>query len=368
MKKSLDENPGTENNSGKNDESLLSSILSLVILVVLVFGFKYSILDANNIPSGSMIPTLKIGDYLFVNKMRYSIRFPFTDWVLWNIDDPDRGDIITFLPPGETDKHYVKRVMAMPGDRIRIREVPTCRLPKLIGKQFDPKFPRDFVCDRRLNQDGYPQPQIAFVEYKPGNTGPWLNYAPEELSAAESMEILNDADNARVLHPKLVLPATNGTRLPVLFREHINGKTHLLVETPESVFAHELCPTIDTGGCLLGPTQYLAMGDNRDDSKDSRFLGLIERERILGKALIIYFSINWKDDLCRDFFHLHQGELQKDVGYKLPEFPPDQQYRYCSRLDTMADYESILTYIQRTFFYRIPRMSVRWSRIANLLR
>ncbi|MFQ3912872.1 signal peptidase I, partial [Leptospira interrogans] len=82
--------------SSAGQESPISSTFSFILIVILVFAFKSSVLDANNIPSGSMIPTLKIGDFLFVNKMRYSIRMPFTESELIRIDDPQRGDIVTF--------------------------------------------------------------------------------------------------------------------------------------------------------------------------------------------------------------------------------------------------------------------------------
>lgn len=118
-------------NSSTGEESPISSAFSFILIVILVFAFKSSVLDANNIPSGSMIPTLKIGDFLFVNKMRYSVRMPFTEAELIRIDDPQRGDIVTFAPPlralslgdsrdGFFAKRYVKRVVGLPGDTIRI--------------------------------------------------------------------------------------------------------------------------------------------------------------------------------------------------------------------------------------------------------
>ena len=122
----------SSNNQSPPSDSLFSFVISLSVLIFLVLVFKSSILDANNIPSGSMIPTLKIGDYLFINKMRYSVRLPFAGKEIVHIDNPERGDVITFIPPlaAEKDKHYVKRVMGMPGDRIRIREMSACELQK----------------------------------------------------------------------------------------------------------------------------------------------------------------------------------------------------------------------------------------------
>ncbi|MCB1140131.1 MAG: signal peptidase I, partial [Leptospiraceae bacterium] len=85
-------------------ENPVSVIVSFGLLLLLVFAFKQSVLDANNIPSGSMIPTLKVGDYLFVNKMRYSLRLPFLGTEILRIDDPKRGEIITFIPREATEK------------------------------------------------------------------------------------------------------------------------------------------------------------------------------------------------------------------------------------------------------------------------
>ena len=91
----------------------IHTVLSFGLIIFWVFAFKSSVLDANNIPSGSMQPTLKIGDFLFVNKMRYSFRLPFTDIVLFRIDRPQRGDIVTFDSdsPSLQGKTLVKRVI-----------------------------------------------------------------------------------------------------------------------------------------------------------------------------------------------------------------------------------------------------------------
>ena len=99
--------------------------ISLGGIIFWVFLFKSVVLDANNIPSGSMIPTLKIGDFLFVNKMRYTIHFPFTDINLFRIGTPKRGDVVTFNPPEDTagylqGKRLVKRVIGIPGDIIKV--------------------------------------------------------------------------------------------------------------------------------------------------------------------------------------------------------------------------------------------------------
>jgi signal peptidase I len=379
--------------SGGRDDSLASvlSIGSLAILILVVFAFKDFILDANNIPSGSMIPTLKIGDYLFVNKMRYSLRIPFAGTEIWHIDDPQRGDIVTFIPPYENDKHYVKRVMGVPGDRIRIRPVRVCDLTGDLGRNSVPDawareslagaepgagMPEEY-CDRRPVQ--WEEPVIAVVEYRPQDRGPWLNYGPRPVPAAQARQVLTDSDNVGVLQPDQWPEDDYERTLPIVLKETVGGHDHLIVEKylPGEGSRSELCPEIETDGCVIPTHRYLVMGDNRDDSKDSRMIGYIERENILGKALVIYFSINWYDEICQEYwdrFRNGSGDADATIGFRLEDFPPEEQYTSCSAGDTQTyrrSDESLGAYIGRylwhTAGYRIPRMSVRWVRPGTLL-
>lgn len=346
-------------------ESFFSVFGSLGFLVLLVFAFKSSVLDANNIPSGSMIPTLKIGDYLFVNKMRYSLRLPFTNLELFRYDEPKRGDIVTFIPPDIPGKHYVKRVMAMPGDRIRLRNVPACQLAQAAGKPAAKAADHpDFACGT------VHEPQVAFVEYKPKDQGPWLNYGPTMLGGSIARQTLMDADNARVLPPDLHPPQSTDTRIPVILEEVVGGRKHMVVETsvPDYMDYRFACDDIKTKGCLVPPDRYMVMGDNRDDSKDSRIIGFIHRHMIQGKALIIYFSINWQDGICQYYMERMDPEaVRRGQGFQLEDFPPKDQARLCSVSDQFQEQEGISQYFVRTFRYRVRRMSVRWSRILKLL-
>lgn len=339
-------------------------LLSFVFLLILVFAFKQSVLDANNIPSGSMIPTLKVGDYLFVNKMRYSLRLPFLGTELLRIDDPERGDIITFVPRKETEKNYVKRVIGLPGDRIRIRYLSVC----------DPELPLDrtdepeYNCSTEIQDGSYQGPDIAYLEYKPGDEGDWQHFQYRELSPPESRSILVDSDSPSVLHPEIV-PGIQ-TDVPVVLEETIEGRSHLLVERVRITHGDaNICPSLRTTGCVLEEEQYFVMGDNRDDSKDSRYsdVGLIDRDTIQGKALIIYFSIDWRDQICQDFsLRASSGDMGID-GYRLEDFPPEEQVEHCSAMDQRILSENIWQYLVRTVLYRVPRMDVRWGRIGNLL-
>lgn len=386
------------------EESVFSvlSIGSLAILLVVILGFKDFVLDANNIPSGSMIPTLKIGDYLFVNKMRYSLRVPFAGTELWHIDDPVRGDIITFIPPYEREKHYVKRVIGVPGDRIRIRPVRLCDLAADLARSSQPTpqalatLEREQAAGTESSAEAYrelcqnrtsrwQEPLVAVVEHRPGDRGPWQNYGPRPLTREETRAILTDSDNVGVLQPEQWPENSYDRTLPVLLKETVGDREHLFVEKhlPAEASRAELCPDVETAGCLIPEDGYFVMGDNRDDSKDSRMIGYIRRPDILGKALMIYFSINWYDEVCKEYWNRFEGglsslgdtdDLESDDGFRLADFPPEDQATSCKLADTQTYQRSnesrlgfFARYLWHTISARVPRMDVRWDRPATYL-
>ena len=199
----------------------------LVAAVVALF-IRQFVVEAFKIPSGSMIPTLDIGDHLLVNKFIYGPRIPFTDTRIFTWKEPQRGDIIVFKYPENETKNFIKRVVGVPGDKIEIRN----------GRMF-------------INDQ--PVPIIAQGSFEAPEQGTGSHYYEkprvfeEQLGVIKhQMQYLRDQSNYN-FGPKLV-PA-------------------------ESVFV---------------------MGDNRDNSQDSRFWGYVKYEKILGRALIIYWS--WDGD------------------------------------------------------------------------
>jgi signal peptidase I len=203
----------------------------LIALLVLL-AFRSAVVDWNVVPSGSMKPTILEGDYIFVNKLAYDLKLPFSSVTLVNWSGPQRGDIIVFLPPNETDR-FVKRVVGVPGDKLELRE----------------------------NQ--------LFVNGKPAL------YEP--------------------LDPKVYQEIPPAKRAGDEFaREVVGGRGHPIMWSPNKMSADSFEPfTIPAG-------QYFVMGDNRDDSKDSRSFGLVPRKRILGRVTSVALSLDpWRNNWPR---------------------------------------------------------------------
>lgn len=353
----------TSKDSVKSSESksFFSSTGSLLLIIILVFAFKSSILDANNIPSGSMIPTLKIGDFLFVNKMRYSLRAPFTEKELIRYDDPQRGDIVTFAPPpraamedsflepvrqekymGLTNmfsKRFVKRVVGLPGDTIRIEQ------------------------RRMKNSKNDIVEHYAYLEYKPKGQDAFKDYNAHAV--AEGAE-LSDLDNDKVISEIYANKS--------LFKETKRDFEHFVLEGSNAglfsignyPFLERLCGNLDRPCEFEIPDgSYMVMGDNRDDSSDSRVWGLVKREDILGKALIIYFSVNWKDNTCR-----YKMEKDSEGNIQYSTYEDEEILKHChpSELNRSFQSESLIGWLDRTIRYRIWRMEVRWKRIGRILK
>ncbi len=176
-------------------------IESIIVAALIALVVRSFVIQAYKIPSGSMEPTLLVGDHLLVNRMSYVVKMPFTDSVLLTTGKPQRGDIIVFRYPEDPSKDYIKRVIATGGEKVEIRN-------KVI-----------YINGKRL-QD------------------PWGHFRPDP--GARSFTPFVDKDNV----PPVVVPKDN----------------------------------------------YFVMGDNRDNSLDSRYWGYVDKKHLVGKALIIYFS------------------------------------------------------------------------------
>jgi signal peptidase I len=195
---------------------LIAALVALFIRQFVVEAFK--------IPSGSMIPTLTIGDHLLVNKFVYGPRIPFTDTRVFTWKEPKRGEIIVFKYPESEDKNFIKRVVGVPGDKIQI----------VNGKLL-------------------------------------INDRPVPLTPVTS-PAGEDAEKASRSYGK-----------PMVFEEQLGTVNHQIQYLMDQSQKND-------GPWLVPEDSVFVMGDNRDNSQDSRFWGFVQRKKILGRALIIYWS------------------------------------------------------------------------------
>lgn len=133
------------------------TLRALLIAVALALGIRAFVVEPFKIPSGSMVPTLLVGDYIIVNKFAFGIREPFSGKLLFPVGEPRRGDVIVFRKPGEENVDYIKRIVGAPGDRIEVRD----------GRLFVNQQPIDRVPDGTFSyacRHGSPQPMRRFRE------------------------------------------------------------------------------------------------------------------------------------------------------------------------------------------------------------
>jgi signal peptidase I len=195
----------------------------LIAAVVALF-IRQFVVEAFKIPSGSMIPTLTIGDHLLVNKFIYGPRIPFTDTRIFTWKEPKRGEIIVFKYPENESKNFIKRVVGLPGDKIEIKN----------GILF-------------INDQPVPVTDVGV-------------YDSSDQGAGSSS------------YPK-----------PKLLEEQLGAVNHkILYLRDQSGYSF--------GPVLVPKDSVFVMGDNRDNSQDSRVWGWVNYNKILGRAFIIYWS------------------------------------------------------------------------------
>jgi signal peptidase I len=195
---------------------------SIVVAVAIALLLRAFVIEAFQIPSGSMIPTLEIGDHIFVSKFAYGVGIPFTNKKILALREPHRGDVIVFKYPLGPETDYIKRVVGLPGDRVEIRR------------------------------------NEVFINGKP---------MPREL---QSSGVCADSEGS-------------GDRPCELWLEHLDGHPHKTRHEPERL------PT-EFGPKDIPAGHVFVMGDNRDNSNDSRVWGNVPYELIKGKALIVWWS------------------------------------------------------------------------------
>mgnify|MGYP001581115181 FL=1 len=210
-------------------------------VILVVFFIRSFLVEPFKIPSGSMIPTLQVGDFILVNKFTFGIRLPVINKKIVQLDNPKRGDVMVFRYPENPSLDYIKRVVGLPGDTVEYH-------------------------NKKLTINGVEQPRQGEGEY---------NYTEQDLNFVHTekyQETLGERKHALIVNPER----------PTLFLGSV-------AEFP----GRENCTYDDElVRCKVPEGNYFMMGDNRDNSRDSRYWGFVPDNQIVGKAFMVWMNFS----------------------------------------------------------------------------
>ncbi|MDP3517357.1 MAG: signal peptidase I [Pseudohongiella sp.] len=224
------------NKAGATEEPILveyaKSFFPVLFIVLMLRSF---VIEPFQIPSGSMIPTLEVGDFILVNKYHYGLRLPVVGTKIMENNSPQRGEVMVFIPPHDP-RYFIKRVVGLPGDRIEYEN----KILRINGEQLE-------------------------------------------------VDIVDE----------IMIETGSGMRSGILFNEQLGVSNH-----------QTQIVSSDTRGSsrtswIVPPGHYFMMGDNRDNSADSRVWGPVPEENIVGKAIAVW--------------------MHKEPGFNLPSFGRNQR-------------------------------------------
>jgi signal peptidase I len=207
-------------------------------VIALVFVLRSFLWEPFKIPSSSMVPTLLVGDLILVNKYDYGIRLPIVNKKIIEVGNPQRGDVMVFKYPKDPSQDYIKRVIGVPGDKITYE-------------------------NKRLTVNGKP------VDYRPLD-----DYLDDERPVYHKQfeEMLPNA-------PHRILT--------------MEGRRTLDLGAVDNFPHRENCDySYDKFTCIVPEGNYFMMGDNRDNSADSRYWGFVPDQNIVGKAILIWMNFS----------------------------------------------------------------------------
>ena len=207
-------------------------------VILIVFVLRSFLFEPFKIPSGSMIPTLLIGDFILVNKFTYGIRLPVINQKIIDINLPQRGDVMVFRYPEDPSLDYIKRVIGLPGDTVAYQN----KRLSINGKAVEMEKIADYNHSERMYYSEQYVAKMGDVEHK----------------------LLNDSDA-----PAFIQGVSNFPN-----RENCTYNAVGVI-------------------CKVPAGHYFMMGDNRDNSKDSRYWGFVPEQNIVGKAFFVWMNFSF---------------------------------------------------------------------------
>ena len=212
--------------------------LWLVVLIALIL--KFFVIGSYRVPTGSMVNTIEIGDNLFVAMFVYGLTFPFAESQFVEFSDPERGEIITFTEPEPQKKALVKRVIGLPGDSILLSGTDVYVNGKKLIREFSGK----------------------------------VTYTSSRGEKATTSQFIETNENGR--------------QYKVIYNDAISDSKREEIE--------QYCKFCNRS-FTVPQRNYFVMGDNRDDSLDSRYWGFVPRENLQGKPLFVWFSVQFGESI-----------------------------------------------------------------------
>ncbi len=210
------------------EPALVENSKSFFPVLFFVFFIRSFLFEPFQIPSGSMIPTLKVGDFILVNKFTYGIRMPILNSEIIPVNKPQRGEVMVFYPPHQPKVSFIKRVIGLPGDEIR-------------------------YSNNVLYVNGVEMKQAELFKKVPELYSPCMSYGSQLTVADEAL----------------------GDKVHQMQKCDVPGDTSR------------------NGTWIVPEGHYFMMGDNRDNSQDSRVWGTVPEQNIIGKAIVVW--MHWDD-------------------------------------------------------------------------
>jgi len=216
-------------------------------VILVVFVLRSFLFEPFKIPSGSMIPTLWVGDLILVNKFHYGVRLPVINTQVTAGEPVRRGDVMVFRYPPKPSLDYIKRVVGLPGDEVAYlnkqltindQPVPKASLPDF--------FEEDSLSYIKQFQETFP-----------------VGASPAEMTSSKTVRLLNNAER----------PA-------------------FIAGTEDFPFKDQCSYSVEGVVCKVPPGHFFMMGDNRDNSLDSRYWGFVPEANIVGKAIMVWMNFS----------------------------------------------------------------------------